>query len=168
MRRLKAILKGWDLWTAIIFTIIVSYFLPDYINMKFTLSFYNVAMTVLSIIFSLFFTAMAIIMSSSDNDFIEFLEQKNTFTELLWSFKLTLLVLFISLISSILLYTGTSYWLETYSDKIWFQNKYLLLFLLLIFSYGMAATWACIMDTIRFSKYRSEFLSDQKKTNHNI
>ncbi|HEY1194687.1 hypothetical protein [Flavobacterium sp.] len=130
--------------------------------MKFTLSFYNVAMTVLSIIFSLFFTAMAIIMSSSDNDFIEFLEETKTFTELLWSFKITLLFLFMSLILSIILYSGTSYWLESYNEDSWLQNKTLLLILEFLFLYGMFATWFCIMDTIKFSKYRSIYLSKKK------
>ncbi|RXM42262.1 hypothetical protein BOW57_17080, partial [Flavobacterium sp. YO64] len=80
MRRVKSFIYCWDFGIAFFATLITYYFLPDYINMKFTLSFYNVAMTVLSIIFSLFFTAMAIIMSSSDNDFIEFLEETKTFT----------------------------------------------------------------------------------------
>jgi hypothetical protein len=165
MRRLKSLLASWDIWIAVIITALASVCLPDYIDMKFSLSFYNVSMTVLSIIFSLFFTAMAIIMSSSDNDFIDFLEEKNTFTELLWSFKITLLILFISLLSSIILYTGTSYWIETYNNKNWVQNKYLLVFLVFSFSYGMFATWYCIMDTIKFSKFRSEFLASQKKNN---
>ena len=145
-------------------SVIITYFiLPEYINMKFALSFYNVAMTVLSIIFSLFFTAMAIIMSSSDNDFIEFLEQKNTFTELLWSFKVTLFILFLSLILSIILYSGTSYWIETNSNGEWRQNSMLLLILEFCFLYGMIATWFCIMDTVKFSKYRAIFLNKNKE-----
>ncbi len=149
-------------------SVIITYFiLPEYINMKFALSFYNVSMTVLSIIFSLFFTAMAIIMSSSDNDFIEFLEQKNTFTELLWSFKVTLFILFLSLILSIILYSGTSYWIEneTNSNIAWLQNSKLLLLLEFCFLYGMIATWFCIMDTVKFSKYRAIFLKKNKEKN---
>jgi hypothetical protein len=82
---------------------------------------------------------------------------------LLWSFKITLLFLFMSLILSILLYSGTSYWLESYSKDSWFQNKMLLLILEFLFLYGMLATWFCIMDTLNFSKYRSKYLS--KKNN---
>lgn len=168
MRRIRSLLKGWDFWVSLMVTLLTFYCLPDYINMKFALSFYNVAMTVLSIIFSLFFTAMAIIMSSSDNDFIEFLEEDNIFTELLWSFKITLLCLFMSLILSIGLYSGTSYWLETFeeSKSIWFQSKIFLLLLEFLFLYSMLATWLCIMDTLNFSKYRSKFLSQKNKKNN--
>lgn len=163
MRRFKALIKSWDFILALLSVIITYFLLPEYINMKFALSFYNVAMTVLSIIFSLFFTAMAIIMSSSDNDFIEFLEQKGTFSELLWSFKVTLFILFISLVLSIVLYSGTSYWIETSSDDVWYQNSKLLMTLEFCFLYGMIATWFCIMDTVKFSKYRSIFLKKNKE-----
>ena len=163
MRRLKALFLSWDFGISILITAITFYHIPNYIDMKFTLSFYNVLMTVLSIIFSLFFTAMTIIMSSSDNDYIEFLERENIFSELLWSFKFTLLTLFISLLISILLYSGTSYWLSTYSSFEWLQNKILLLIIEFMFLYGMFATWLCILDTIRFSKFRIKFLKKKRK-----
>ncbi|WP_026728801.1 hypothetical protein [Flavobacterium denitrificans] len=165
MRRIKSVILCWDFGTSFMVVFLTYYLLPDYINMKFALSFYNVAMTVLSIIFSLFFTAMAIIMSSSDNDFIEFLEKDKIFTELLWSFKITLLCLFMSLILSIILYSGTSYWLETFDENktIWLQGKTFLLFLEFLFLYSMLATWLCIMDTLQFSKYRSRYLSQNKE-----
>jgi hypothetical protein len=162
MRRFKAIILCWDFGFTLLSVFATYLVLPEYINMNFALSFYNVAMTVLSIIFSLFFTAMAIIMSSSDNDFIEFLEEKNTFTELLWSFKFTLFVLFLSLILSIILYSGTSYWIETNHNETWLQDYRLLLLLQFCFLYGMIATWFSIMDTVKFSKYRSDFLKEQK------
>lgn len=167
MRRIRSILVGWDFWVAFLTALLTYYVLPDYINMKFSLSFYNVAMTILSIIFSLFFTAMAIIMSSSDNDFIEFLEKRKTFTELLWSFKFTLLILFASLIFSIFMYSGTSYWLETYEENkaVWLQNKVFVISLEFLFIYGMLATWLCIMDTVKFSKYRSQYLSQRNREN---
>ncbi|MFZ4105974.1 hypothetical protein [Flavobacterium sp.] len=165
MRRLRALVISWDFMIALLSVIITFFLLPEFVNIKFALSFYNVAMTVLSIIFSLFFTAMAIIMSSSDNDFIAFLEKKNTFTELLWSFKVTLFILFLSLILSIILYTGTSYWIETNCNGVWLQNSKLLLILEFCFLYGMSATWFCIMDTVKFSKYRAIFLKNNKENN---
>ena len=163
MRRFKSIILSYDFIITLFCVIITNFLLPDYLNMKFALSFYNVAMTVLSIIFSLFFTAMAIIMASSDNEFIEFLEKKNTFTELLWSFKVTLFILFVSLILSIVLYSGTSYWIESNSETTWLQNSNLLLILEFNFLYGMIATWFCIIDTVKFSKYRAIFLKQMKE-----
>jgi hypothetical protein len=162
MRRFWAIILSWDFGITLLSVFATYLVLPEYINMNFALSFYNVAMTVLSIIFSLFFTAMAIIMSSSDNDFIEFLEENNTFTELLWSFKYTLFILFLSLILSIILYSGTSFWIETNHNETWLQDTRLLLIVQFCFLYGMTATWLSIIDTVKFSKYRSVFLKKQK------
>lgn len=163
MRRIKSIIKGYDFYVSLLTSIVTYYLLPDFINMKFSLSFYNVCMTVLSIIFSLFFAAMAILMSSSDNDFIEFLEEKKTFSELLWSFKFTLSILFLSLIISIFLYFGTSYWLESFHQYIWIQSKWLVIILMFLFVYGLIATWMSIIDIVKFSSFRGKFLMSQKK-----
>lgn len=162
MRRIKSIIKGYDFAISILLTLATAYILPDYINMKFALSFFNVCMTILSIIFSLFFAAMAILVSSSDNDFIDFLEEKKVFTELLWSFKFTLSILFLSLIISIFFYLGTSYWLETYDKFRWLQYKWLSLLLLFFFIYGMLATWMSVIDIVKFSSFRLKFLKQQR------
>jgi hypothetical protein len=50
-----------------------------------------------------------------------FFRRSNTFIELLWSFKFTLFILFLSLILSIILYSGTSFWIETNHDESWLQ-----------------------------------------------
>lgn len=163
MRRLKSILISWDFGVALFSAITTYVLMPSYIDMDFALSFYNISMTVLSIVFSLFFTAMSIIMSSSDNDFIEFLEERSVFTELLWSFKFTLFVLFLSLVLSIIFYAGTSYWIMSKTVKNnWVQDSIFVLILEFCFLYGLLATWQAIMDTIKFSKYRSIFLKQNK------
>lgn len=158
-----SIFSGYDFIFAIITLIAGFLLLPQFISMKFALSFYNTTMTILSIIFSLFFAAMAILMSSSDNDFIEFLEENNDFTELLWSFKFTLGILFISLILSIFLYFGTSYWLETYDKDRWLQSRWMSIILLVVFIYGMISTWLAILDIVKFSDFRARFLKKQSE-----
>ncbi|WP_204745135.1 hypothetical protein [Flavobacterium silvisoli] len=127
------------------------------------MSFYNIAISVLSIIFSLFFAALAIIMSSSDNDFVSFLDEDGTFTYLMWTFKAVLISLFISLVYSIVLYTGTSYYIETKDPQIWLQHKSLFISLVLLFTYCMIATGLSVKHTIKFSEYRSTFLRIKRK-----
>lgn len=157
MRRIKSVIISWDFIVTILVTVITYRIVPEYLNMKFLLSVYNIGITILALIFSLFFAALAIIMSSSENDFIDFLEEENLFSELLWSFKVTLIMLFISLIYAIILYTGTSYYIETYNSIVWLQNEILFLILVALFTYSMASTCISVHDTIKFSEYRSKF-----------
>jgi len=163
VRNIKSIIFSYDTGVSIALSVISYCTLPDYLNMKFLLTFYNICISVLSIIFSLFFAALAIIMSSSDNDFIEFLEQRKTFSKLLFSFKATLVMLFVSLVYSIILYTGSSFYIETYNFGVWEQHKILFCILELLFIYSMIATGLSILDTIAFSKFRSIFLSKKNK-----
>lgn len=156
MRRLKSMFISWDFLATVLVTAATYYIMPDYLNMKFLLSVYNMSITILALIFSLFFAALAIIMSSSQNDFIDFLEEENLFSELLWSFKLTLIMLFVSLIYSIVLYTGTSFFVETYGEQ-WLQSGMFFLVLSALFTYSMGATCVSVYDTIIFSEFRSKF-----------
>lgn len=162
MRRLKSFIISWDLLVTLIVTIVTYYALPNYLDMDFVLSIYNMSITILSIIFSLFFAALAIIMSSSENDFIDFLEETKGFSELLWSFKITLIMLFVSLIYSIVLYTGTSYCIESYEGN-WLQRDILFLVLTALFTYSMSSTCISVYDTIKFSEYRSKFERNKKE-----
>lgn len=160
MNKYKAVFLSWDIWISIVVGVITYSILPEYLDVKFTKSFYNTGITVLSIIFSLFFAALAIIMSSSDNDFIQFLEKENHFTELLWTFKFTLIILFISLIYSIGLYTFSEYLIENNTSEFEQHRIYFVTFEIL-FSYSMLATFLAVLDTIQFSKFRAVFLSQQ-------
>jgi hypothetical protein len=161
MNKFKMILFSWDIYLSLPLSLISYFFLPKYLEMEFTLSFFNIGITVISIIFSLFFAALAIIMSSSDNDFLEFLEQKNQFTTLLWTFKVTLIALFCTLIYSIVLYTGTQYYIVHFNPIKWEQHKILFIFFEFLFLYSMIATGLSINDTIVFSKFRAKFLKQQ-------
>src|SRR4051794_30824032 len=99
--KLRNIILSYDFVIASTTTLFAALFMPTWIKAAFAAAFYNTGITVLSIIFSLFFAALAIIMSSTDNEFIHFLEEGKYFTRLMLSFKFTLIVLFISLIYAI-------------------------------------------------------------------
>lgn len=162
--KLKQIILSWDFVVSIILTLVTALFLPSELTVTFSISFYNIGISVLSIIFSLFFAALAIIMTSSDNDFIEFLEETGDFTALMNTFKVTLIMLFVSLIYSIVLYVCSSYSVVNGNDKIT-QNKIFFLVFEFLFSYSMFATALSIKDTIMFSGYRAKYLKNKKKSN---
>lgn len=160
--KLSNIILSWDFVGAIIITFITALIIPTYLPLQFCLSFYNIGITVLSIIFSIFFAALAIIMASSDNDFIEFLEVNNDFSALLDSFKITLIMLFISLLYSITLHVLTTYIIEENPDNT--QNKTLFLVFEFLFSYSLFATGLSVKDTIKFSHFRSKYLKGKNKS----
>ena len=116
---------------------------------------FGLAVSVLSIVFSVFFASLAILMTSSDHNFIKFLEngEVRIFTELTVSFKVCLLFIFLSLIFSILLYAYTSLSEELISPC---------LFALFAFSfiYSLMSTFMTSIDAIQFSKYRTQYISE--------
>src|SRR5262245_61894272 len=101
--KIRSVLMSWDILAAAIIAVVLYFVLPDRVNNAFASTLYGVGITVLSIIFSVYFAALAIIISSGDNDFIHFLEEKGSYTRLINSFRFSLILLFVSLISSIIM-----------------------------------------------------------------
>src|ERR1041384_3873475 len=97
-------LFGWDLLLATTATVALYVFMPEQISNGFARDLYGVGISVLSIVFSIFVAALAIIMSASDDEFLKFLESDGLYTLLLWGFKFTLFLLFVALMYSLILY----------------------------------------------------------------
>ncbi len=155
--KIRTIVLSWDTVLALFITLVTAVFLPATLNASFTISFYSVGISVLSIVFSLFFASLAIIMASSDNDFIRFLEEEGDFTALLDTFGVTLLMLFLSLIYSIVLYLATDYFLKKHPDGYAQFNIFFLAFEFL-FSYSLIASALSVKDTMKFSRLRAKYL----------
>lgn len=161
--KISNIILSWDFVVAIVLTLVTALILPTSIELNFCKSFYSTGITVLSIIFSIFFAALAIIMASSDNDFIVFLEENGDFTALLESFKITLVMLFISLVYSIVLFVYTDYYISVLQKQIVSQHKTFFLIFEFLFCYSLLATGLSVKDTIIFSNFRAKYLSKKKK-----
>jgi hypothetical protein len=160
--KVKNIILSWDFVISVIIAIITWCLLPLWLKLPFAAGFYMVGITVLSIVFSLFFAALAIIMSSTDNDFILYLEEKKQFTTLMTSFRFTLYVLFLSLVYSIILYTCSDYVIKELGEKT-VQHKVFFIIFLFLFSYSLLATGLSVKDSISFTHYRTKFLGGLKK-----
>lgn len=160
-RKIIDIITGWDFIISIITSLLIYIFVPQYMEMKFTLSFYNIGISVLSIVFSVFFAALAIIVSASDNEFIDFMEENGHFTHLIWTFKFTLFLLFISLAYSIILYMFTNYYIETYTEK-WYQHSSLFALFAMLFVYSMLSTVMGVNNSIKFTDFRLKYLKIKK------
>lgn len=168
MDKTKSFIISYDFFISLLVGVVLYLFLPEYLSMKFVLEYYGTIISAIAIIFSLVFASCSILMSSSDDDYINFLNEKDDFDNLLWTFRITLISLFISLLYSLILYTGTSYILESASTAgNWAQHKVLFISLTVITAYSLIATYLSVENTLSFSKYRSRFLKMKKENKKN-
>lgn len=164
MNNVRSILIGYDFIISLLLTVILYFILPDFLLMKFMVTYYNIVITIVSIIFSLLFTACSILMSSSDDEFIVFLNKDKIFDDLLWTFKITLIALFGCLIYSLFLYVFTNYYIENSKyGEIWYQHKIVFCSLTSITTYSLIATYLSVENTLTYSKYRSKYLKIKKE-----
>jgi len=89
---IKRVVFAWDFLLAIVGAIFIAVVFPCALPIDFAKDIYNVGISVLSIVFSVFFAALAIIMASSDDDFVRFLEKDGDYTLLINTFQVSLSV----------------------------------------------------------------------------
>ena len=155
LSRIRSILIAPDIVASLLIALLVIKISPGTISNEFSRDIYNVGITVLSIVFSVFFAALAIIISSGDDEFVDFLEQDGNYTKLISNFRFSLSVLLFALVYSLILYTITTVWLY---NKIVEQSEYLFTFFVFVSTYGLLATFAVTNDAINYALYRTRFL----------
>lgn len=77
---------------------------PDQVTLIAAKDILSICVSVLAIVFSVFFAAVAIVMTAGDNEFVLFLEKKGMYTHIIWTFQATLVLLLVALIASISFY----------------------------------------------------------------
>jgi len=153
--KIKKIIKSFDFVLSIIFSLIVYLIFPCWLNNEMLKDIYGIGISVLSIIFSVYFAALAIIISSSDDSFVRFLEKEGFYQEIVSMFEFTLGSLFVALSYSIVIYITTSNWIIM---KIEIQPFWCFLFFIFLFSYSLIATGQSALDAIKYAKFRSKYL----------
>ena len=133
-----------------------SYLLPAYLSNSLVKDFSGVAISILSIIFSVYFAAIAIIISSSDDDFIRFLDGKGRYNQIVNSFKYSLAVLFSALLYSVFLYANAAILIE---KSLPVQSKYLFCCFVFIFFYSLFAAATSTLDSIQYVLMRVKFIN---------
>ena len=158
--KINSIILSWDFFLALTLSIFVFCILPDQKSISLATSVYGVGISVLSIVFSIFFAALAIIISSGDNEFIQFLElEKNIYTNIIATFIFTIGTLFGALLLSLALYFYTN----TFPDEaVAFQSKLIPIFIF-FFLYSLLAAAISIFDSIRYAEYRTKFIQKLEK-----
>lgn len=153
--KLKNIIVSRDFLGALCVALIASAIFFPSVKNEFAKDLYSVDISVLSIVFSVYFAALAIIISSGDNEFIHYLEKNGYYGVIVNSFKFSLLALFVALIYSCFIYTLTAFWV---SNNLADQNTTYLFLFVFLFLYGLFATAISSLDAIKYSEYRVKFL----------
>jgi hypothetical protein len=161
MAKLKNIVCSKDIILSFSSTVLVFLVLPKDINTEFVLELYGISLTVLSIIFSIFFAGSLIILSSVDDNFILLLEEIRGYSRLIWTFKYTLYLLFLSLLYSLSVFGIASYTVKV--DKSIYHPKIFFTIFVFLFLYSLSSTLMSTLDAYRFSQERTRFLEIIKK-----
>lgn len=153
--KLKEIILSWDLLAALIATGFAYYFLPVCVSNELANSFYAIGISVLSITFSVYFAALAIILASSSDDFVKFLEKNNNYSDILIFFRYTLGALFVGLVYSIVASMVTTFLLKSGGNH---QSHAFVCLFVFLFFYGIFCSYNSAKDAILYSVYRMRFL----------
>lgn len=148
---IRIVLFSRDTAAALIAAAVLYWALPEQISNAFAKDLYGVGISVLSIVFSVFFAALAMIISSGDDDFIRFLDEHNLYSELLDFFRWTLLSLFSALLLSAFLYTLTLIWTEA---RFTTQSKGWMALFAFFFAYSLFATFGSSVDAVKYAHRR--------------
>jgi uncharacterized Tic20 family protein len=159
-RLIKSIVLSWDFALALAFALVSWFFLPNWVSNTFAKDLYTIGINVLAIVFSVFFAALAIIISSSDNEFVNFLEEFGDYTKIISTFQISLLVLFIALIYSLTMYALTSAWIV---DQFIDQPRESVAAFIFLGLWGLFAAFNSARDSITYSKLRAKFLTARHK-----
>lgn len=148
-------LLSWDFFAAFLVALLINFYAPSNILNDFARDIYNVGITTLSIIFSAYFAALAIIVSLGDSEFIAFFDEDGDYTRLIKSFRLALLSLLVALLIAISFYAFTSF---LFYGKHSEQPKVLLTLFSFSSIYGIIATFIAANDAINYALCRVKFL----------
>lgn len=132
------------------------------INNVFVKDIYNIGISVMSIIFSIYFASFSFIISSSNDDFVRFLINKDRYKDIITLFKISLYIIFISLVFSIFSYINTAFLInESFSG----QHKYYFSLFCFFFSWGLGTSLSISLETLKYAITRVNFIKKLDEIN---
>jgi hypothetical protein len=153
--KLRSILISLDIWAAFAAAIAAYSLFPKWVPNEVAKDLFGVGIGVLSIIFSVFFAALAIIMAATDDEFLRFLNSEGDYDAIIATFKYTLILLFSALITSLVLYARSAVLL---SSSVKHQSRWFMEVFSFLFLYSLFASLSATRDAIRYSEFRSQFV----------
>lgn len=149
-------LLSWDWPVAVLAVVVFHLVFPQGVCYEIAREVFEVSISVLAIVFSIFFAALAVLVTSGDNEFVRFLHKDGSYQQLAWSFKVTLLLLFSALLASIVLFITvlpptTHEILGTYPRPIMLVYCFFVL-------YSLLAALQSSLDAVRYAELRARFI----------
>jgi hypothetical protein len=164
--KLKRIFIAWDLFAAIICAVLYVFLLTTPVTAEIIKEITALVVSTLSIIFSVFFAALAVLITSGDNEFVKFLQKFGAYSEIIWSYKFTLLVIFIALLFSIILYITALFEIPKRVPGVYpliIMTPYVFLTI-----YALFCTMSSAIDAIKYAEYRTKYLIAVNKENDKL
>ncbi len=163
-RNLKSIVWSADFGVAAVAAVGFCIALTDTVAAATAVEIYQLAVSVLSIVFAVYFAALAIIVAAPDDDFVRFLEEEGDFTRLVWAQRYCLRALFVALTLSIGLYVRLV--IAAGPDRQGVEPSWLLTLQMFVSAYALLATLLSAGDCINFAQRRAEYARrDDKPAN---
>lgn len=158
---LKSIFVSWDFLVAAAVAIVLYVLLPPLISAKILKPIYEISISVLSVIFSVFFAALAVLITAGDNEFVRFLEEEGLYQRIIFTFKVTLILLFVALLYSIGSFIAILPYAET--DINFVYAKAMVVLFAFITLYALLASINSTMDAIKYAEFRASYLQVTKR-----
>lgn len=158
---LKSIFISWDFLVAMLVAIALYLFLPSLIPVQIVKPIYEVSISVLSVIFSVFFAALAVLITAGDNEFVRFLEEDGSYRRIIFTFKVTLILLFIALLFSIISFVMILPYTETNIQFLY--TKEMVVLFAFFGLYALFASISSTMDAIKYAEFRAAYLEITKE-----
>lgn len=158
MKLVDDILLSWDTAGAVAIGASLWWLLPSSLQADFCKDLYGIGISVLSILFSLFAAALALIMTSPDDEFVRFMEEEGDYTFLVGTFRITLVSLFSALMVSLVWYGATAFNLSAGVQKT--QGKIWMVVFSAVSVYALLAALLSMIDSIRYAEKRVGFLRE--------
>ena len=133
---------------------IIAFFVPGGITFGMAKDVFEVSITVLAIIFSIFFAALTVLITAGDNQFVQFLEEDGSYRSIVWTFKITLLLLFVALMFSIGLFVTVL----NFEGQSGLYPEWLVLLFAFVALFALFATVSASMDAIKYAEFRAMYL----------
>ncbi|WP_046745543.1 hypothetical protein [Kordia zhangzhouensis] len=156
----RTYIYSYDTIIAVTLTILCVFFMPSWTKGELIKDLLGMGIGVISIVFSIFFAALAFIIGASDDEFVSFLEEYGLFTKLINTFKWTVFSLFVSLLYSIIIYVIIAFKLS--ESKTFIFHETLITIFCFLFFYSLIATMQSTNDAIKYAKRRIKFTQIKK------
>lgn len=161
---LKSMLISWDFAVATLVTLGLYFGLPTLISANILKPIYEVSISVLAVMFSVFFAALAVLITAGDNEFVRFLEEEGLYRRIIFTFRVTLILLFVALLFSIVSFVTILPYVDKQTQFLY--SKVQVLIFSFISLYALLASVGSTMDAIKYAEFRATYLEvtkDSKK-----